>query len=486
VAEVADDSRPDDDQNNNDGLNNNDGRTADGRSINGNNKPDGSNPDDEFRDMLQNILSGNSTLDPSQLAGAAGLPSDPASIAALMSQLQGALQGAQSGGGAINWDIALKTGQERAVTGQLTPTTQERSQLDQSFHIAALWLDDVISVAELTAVPRLLTRKEWVTATLPLWSQLAEPVATSISESLTRVLTDQAPEELQGMIANASQIVRSIGGTLFAMQLGQVVGQLASEVVSGGDVGIPLLDDGQAALLPQNVAEFGAGLDVPTDQVQIYLAVRELAHARLFRHSRWLRLHLISSITDFAQGITIDSGRLEELAAGFDPSNPEELREAMQNGSLIPPKSDAQLAALARLETMLALVEGWVDVVTVEATSRLPNSDAINETVKRRRASGGPAESAFATLVGLELRPRRLREAAAMWQAVTDAVGNEARDALWAHPDILPTMADLDDPQALVTRLTNAAKGESVDLDDVDQALEDLLRDDGAERPKEG
>jgi len=250
-------------------------------------------------------------------------------------------------------------------------------------------------------------------------------------------------------------------------------------------VGIPLLDDSQAALLPQNVADFGEGLDVPTDQVQIYLAVRELAHARLFRHSRWLRLHLISSITDFAHGITVDTERLEELASGFDPSNPEELREAMANGSLIPPKSEAQLAALARLETILALIEGWVDVVTIEATSRLPKADAISETVKRRRASGGPAESAFATLVGLELRPRRLREAAAMWQAVTDAVGNEARDALWAHPDILPGTDDLDDPQALVSRLTAAQSGVTPELDDVDQALEDLLRDDGTERPTE-
>ncbi|TFB99853.1 zinc-dependent metalloprotease [Cryobacterium adonitolivorans] len=433
--------------------------------------------------MLRDILSGKSSIDPGQLAGAAGLPNDPASVAALMNQLQGALKGGDDGG--INWGIALQQGQERAATGQLSTIDAQRAEFEQAFHIAALWLDDVINVAELTVVPRLMTRKEWVTATMPLWSQLSEPVATSISDSLTNVLTEQAPEELKGMLAGASQMMRSLGGTLFAMQLGQVVGQLASEVVSGGDIGIPLFSDQQAALLPQNVAEFGEGLDVPTDQVQIYLAVRELAHARLFRHSRWLRLHMISSITDFAHGITIDTDRLESLAEGFDPSNPEELRDAMVNGSLIPPKSDAQLAALGRLETMLALVEGWVDVVTVEATSRLPRADAINETVKRRRASGGPAESAFATLVGLELRPRRLREAAAMWQAVTDAVGNEARDALWAHPDILPTSEDLDDPQALIARLTSTAKGEPPVLDDVDQALADLLRDDNPDRPHE-
>jgi putative hydrolase len=321
---------------------------------------------------------------------------------------------------------------------------------------------------------------------MPIWTQLAEPVALSIADSLAGVLRDQAPDEMESMIDGASKIMRNVGGTLFAMQLGQVVGQLSSEVVSGGDIGIPLLGsadgDVQATLIPQNVAAFATGLDIPIDQVQLYLAVRELAHARLFRHAKWLRLQLLSSITDFARGIRIDTDRLEELAADFDPQNPEELRAALTSGALIPPKSDDQLAALARLETTLALVEGWVDVVTAEATSRLPRSDAIAETVRRRRASGGPAESAFATLVGLELRPRRMREAAAMWRQISDAVGPEARDALWSHPDVLPTGDDVTDPTALIARLSSGEQAP----DEVDQAIEDLLNDaDDSDRPHE-
>ena len=285
------------------------------------------------------------------------------------------------------------------------------------------------------------------------------------------------------MLGNAGQLMRNIGGTLFAMQLGQVVGQLSQEVVSGGDIGIPLLDGEtrQAALVPQNIDGFGSGLDIPVDEVRLYLSVRELAHARLFRHAKWLRLHLLTQITDFARGIRIDTDRLEELAAGFDPQNPEELRAAMTNGALIPPKTEEQLAALARLETMLALVEGWVDIVTAAATTRLPKSDAIAESVRRRRAAGGPAESAFATLVGLELRPRRLREAAALWQKISDAVGDEGRDALWAHPDLIPSDADIDDPSALLARLT----ADSRVPDDVDMAIEDLLNDDDGNRPHE-
>ena len=443
-------------------------------------------PDDdgaeELREMLREFLAGNGDIDPAKLASAAGLPNDPEMVAQLISQLQNALQ---TSGDGVNWGLALEQATGLASRSSVVSLPAERTQLEQSFHVASLWLAEATQISELTTAPRLISRTEWVTMTMPIWTQLAEPVATSIADALSGVLEEQAGDALEGMMAGASQLMRNVGGTLFAMQLGQVVGQLASEVVSGGDIGIPLLgsadEQTQAAMIPQNVAAFGAGLDIPIDQVQLYLAVRELAHARLFRHAKWLRPQLLSAITEFAHGIRIDTDRLEELASDLDPSNPEELRAALTSGALIPPKSDEQLAALARLETQLALVEGWVDVVTASATSRLPKSDAIAETVRRRRASGGPAESAFATLVGLELRPRRLREAAAMWQKVTDAVGADARDALWQHPDVVPTAEDVTDPTALLARLTSATPAH----DDVDQAIEDLLNDDTSERPHE-
>jgi putative hydrolase len=437
-------------------------------------------PDDDFQEMLRKLLSGEGQIDPSQLAGAAGLPNDPAFVANLMSQLQRA---AQSGGDGIDFSVATERATAIARDGgqPIDPVTAQAA--DQAFQVAALWLDEATSVPELTATPSLYTREQWAKATTPVWAQIAEPVALSISNALTEAIEQRAPEQLKAMLGDVSKAMRGVGGALFAIQLGQVVGQLSKEVVSGGDVGVPLLDEQVAALVPQNVAEFAEGLDVPEDEVRIYLAVRELAHARLFRSARWLRLHIISSITDYARGIHIPFDRVEELASEIDPTNQEQLRDALASGALIPPRTEEQEAALARLETMLALVEGWVDTVTAAATARLPKSGAIAEMVRRRRAAGGPAESAFATLVGLELRPRRLREAAAMWQRVTDELGTEQRDALWSHFDAVPTSDDIDAPDAFVARLKNP--GQSAEDDEFDKALEDLLNDTTGDRPRE-
>jgi putative hydrolase len=82
----------------------------------------------------------------------------------------------------------------------------------------------------------------------------------------------------------------------------------------------------------------------------------------------------------------------------------------------------------------------------------LPSFAALQETMRRRRASGGPAERTFATLVGLALRPRRARDAAQLWQALETRRGVEGRDAVWEHPDLLPAGADLDDPEGWAQR----------------------------------
>jgi putative hydrolase len=442
--------------------------------------------DEEIRELLRELLSGNGDIDPARLANVAGLPADPALIAQLMSQLQNAVQ---SSGDGVNWTLALDQARSMASRTAVVTLPEERTALEQSFHIASLWLSEATAITELTTAPRFLSRTEWVTSTMPVWTELAEPVVSSIADALAEVLRQQTADgmdglddELGGLMAGAGPMVRNIGNTLFAMQLGAVVGQLASEVVSGGDVGIPLLLGGdgeqQAAMIPQNVHAFASGLDVPVDQVQLFLAVRELAHARLFRHAKWLGLQVMTTVSEASHGVGIDTARLEETVADFDPQRPETLRDALANGEFITRENSHQLG---RLETTLALIEGWVDVVTAQATTRLPKSDAIAETVRRRRATGGPAESAFATLVGLELRPRRLREAAAMWQRLTDAVGADARDALWSHPDLMPTAEDITDPEALIARVS----GGPVAPDDVDEAIERLLDDDSGDRPTE-
>ncbi|MEI2268530.1 zinc-dependent metalloprotease [Microbacterium sp. No. 7] len=435
--------------------------------------------DDDLAEMLRRMLSGQGGIDPEQLRQLSGMGIDPAMMQNIMRQFQAAMAGDGDDDG-LDWSAAKTQALHIANQDGLGITAGSRTEFDQAFALAALWLSEVTAIAELAQAPQPITRGQWVEATLPVWQELAEPVATSISDALMAALESQTPEEMRSAIQGAGRLMRRVGGALFASQLGAVIGRLSLEVVSGGDVGIPLMPTGDAAILPQNFADFGRDLEIEEDQLALVLATRELAHARLFRHAKWLRLHVISQVTDFARGVHVDTDALEDLASRFDPSAPEELKAAIESGALLPQRSEAQVAALTRLENLLATIEGWVDVVTADATARVPSADRIAEAVRRRRAVGGPGEQAMASLVGLELRPRRLREAAAMWRAVTDAVGPTVRDRLWDYPDLIPTAEDIDDPAALVARLQASERGEEPERDAFDDALAALLDEEAA------
>jgi len=261
-----------------------------------------------------------------------------------------------------------------------------------------------------------------------------------------------ALQAMGGSLSGLGPMMRRIGGMMVGSQTGAALGALAREVVSSTDVGLPLGPEGTAALLPAGVTAFGEGLSIGADEVRLFLALREAAHHRLFAHVPWLRAHLLGAVEEYARGITVDASRLREAMPQIDPANPDALREALAGAALFQPEdTPQQKAALSRLETALALVEGWVATVVDEAAgNRLPHATALAEAIRRRRATGGPAERTFATLVGLELRPRKLREAALIWRRLNEVRGVAGRDAVWGHPDLLPTDEDFDDPEGFV------------------------------------
>ena len=427
------------------------------------------NPED-LEKFLKDFLAGNGG-DAAQLAAAAGLPNDPKLIAKMVEQLQAALGSAENADGSVNWKLATDQARSIARDGAEGVSEANRKAIRDALAIGTLWLDGATAISGINSEAKLLTRELWVADAMPLFEALSSPVANRMSEALAQNLRDNAPEELSSILGNAGGLMRSAGGALFAMQLGQALGKLSAEVISGGDIGLPIFQDQRAAFVPQNLETFVAGLELEQDQAYIYLGIREMAHTRLFKHSKWLRDSIVGQIANYASGITIDNNRINEIAEDFNATNPDELKRALETGAFIAACSDEQQISLDRIETMLALIEGWVDVVTEDATRLLPKAASIAEAVRRRRATGGPAEQTFGTIVGLELRPRKLREAAAMWRRIGEETSNEKRDSLWDHPDLLPGEADILDPTEIIAKLNgNAGAG-----DELDQALRDLL-----------
>jgi putative hydrolase len=379
-------------------------------------------------------------------------------------------------GGPVNWDLAKNTARQTIVAkGDPSVLNNQRTAVVDAVRLADLWLEDATSLPSGIRTIEAWSRSEWVEATMPVWQKLCQPIAERAVDSMGSVfslneadLGDLPPEmqsmmgaltgssgpgALSGALSGLSEMMRRMGGMMVGGQAGAAVGTLAEDIISSSDIGLPLGPEGTAALLPAGVTEFGSGLSVGEDEVRLFVAMREAAHQRLFSHVPWLRARLLGAVEDYARGIKVDPDSLRDAVQQMDLENPEAaMNEALSGAATFQPEdTPEQKAALSRLETLLALVEGWVATVVADAArNRLPDADALAEAIRRRRATGGPAERTFATLVGLELRPRRLREAATMWRALTEDRGVSGRDQIWEHPDLLPTAEDLEDPEGFV------------------------------------
>lgn len=391
-------------------------------------------------------------------------PQDPAAWAAMMAQMQQVFAGSGSTA-PVNWDLARQVATATATNGEQTPSDEQRDEVAESIRLADLWLDEVTDFPSGVQTTKAWSGHEWIAATQPTWQLLCDPIAGRVVEAMTAMiaeseggeglppgLTDSVPPDVLKQLGQLQGMFAGIGGMVFGAQVGQGIGTLSGEVLGATDIGVPLGPEGTAALLPANVTELSDGLERPANEVRLYVCLREAAHHRLYGHVRWLRAHVLAAIEAYARGITVDRAGFEEaferMQLQVDPESPESLQIALSDGLFAPATNEEQRSVLTRLETALALVEGWVGhVVDAVASKRLPSSAALSETFRRRRAAGGPAEQTFATLVGLQLRPRRLREASALWSVLAERRGSSGRDAIWGHPDLLPTDSDFDDPE---------------------------------------
>ncbi len=378
--------------------------------------------------------------------------------------------------GPVNYDLARRLAS--SAIGFVAPIPESTATaVADAVRLAETWLDGA------TALPAGATRTvawtptDWIDNTLDTWKRLCDPVA----EQISTVWASALPQEAQAMAGPLLAMMSQMGGMAFGSQLGQALGKLSKEVLTSTDIGLPLGPKGVAALMPEAVDALTEGLEQPRSEVLTFLAAREAAHHRLFSHVPWLSSQLLSAIEAFAKGMKIDMSGIEDMAQSFNPAaltDPSAMEQLLSQGMFEPKATPEQTAALERLETLLALIEGWVQTVVIAALGdRLPGTSALSETLRRRRGTGGPAEQTFATLVGLELRPRKMREAADLWEKLTAAVGSDARDAVWQHPDLLPRGEDLDDPAAFIDRAVGG------DTSGIDEALADLEKNQGPDGP---
>jgi putative hydrolase len=411
---------------------------------------------EELAELIrQMLLSGK--LDAESMSKLASLTANPTLMAAILSESRFMMEE----GEAVNWEMAREQAMKFARSTAPKTNPQLEVETKKAFEMAALWLQEVTDFSNPNPT-KFYTRELWVEDALPLYTKLGNPIAENMSKALGGHLQSLLPEQLHEMIKPATQFIRNAGAAIFATQLGDMLGKLSTQTVFNGEMGIPIIE--RPGIVTANLENFLENLETPKSELLIYIALKELALSSLYHSNRWLSEQIVTQIMEFASGMTVELSGLQQMVQEIDPTDPEAVEKVMEASGNISSKTPEQELALKRIETLLALIDGFVDAIAAEAGKRLPSIASAIEMLNRKRVTDAPAERTFRIIIGLQSNPKLRRDAKLMWERLT----KEQRDEIWSHPDQLPTREEIEDPDKLVARLNQGG-------DDFDGELRKLL-----------
>ena len=355
--------------------------------------------------------------------------------------------------GPINFAMADKIARQTIKQSNPTPVRQsDKKAVEDSTNLVELWLSNATILPSNGKVPEVWDPSEWLSRTLPTWKRFISPVA----ESLNEAQKDALPEEAKQMAGSLLGMLAQVGGMNMGMQLGRILGDIATSVTSVSEWGFSLDEKHGSALLTGQLDTLAEEFNKPKREVLIYLCARELAHQRLFAYVPWLEERLLLAVETYSRGLSLDTSAMEEASRSIDPealSDParmQDMFQQIQNMDLSPQIVASNEHAGIQLDTMLSLVEGWVDSVLADALfDRIPVMESIQKSWSARRAMKPGLEN-MAGNTGLDFSASHADEAAELWRRLTVAVGMDRRDHVWDHPDFLPTADDIAHPAEFI------------------------------------
>ncbi|MDO5676388.1 MAG: zinc-dependent metalloprotease [Propionibacteriaceae bacterium] len=377
------------------------------------------------------------------------------------------------------WRTTLTAAKHLAAESGGDPTLrpEELSAIVDAERLAQSWLSPVTNFAETGRPARAVTKGAWLDHTGDGWRAVIEPIINGLADALQRGSVAEQDDQLQPLTQMMGPMMKQSASLIYRDRLKRELAKVAGDILTGTEIGFNLLGSSDVLMIPANVAQFTRDLDANDTDVTLYLLLREAARQRLFHAVGWLSPQLSALLAHYAREITID---FDAIAESLRPDNLEQFTmedmvavgEQVRGSFFQPASTQIQVEILERLELLLALVEGWVDHVAARASAPwMPNAPQLEEVLHRRRGSASPVTSVFTELLGLDLRPRLVRDAKNLWAAVEHDRGMEGRDAVWGHPDLLPSRQHLADPLSFTT----ADLGETVEEDDMDAELRRLL-----------
>ena len=369
---------------------------------------------------------------------------------------------------AIDWRLAQRVGER--IAGSPPRGGVRAAAVQPLVHDFAHRVSAYSALPEPDALPPLETvdRSEWIAANLRSMRPLLGPLSERLGDGAGAL----------------SGPLRSASGFLLGAQVGALTGVLSQRVL--GQYDLALLDSSappRLLLLAPNLVIGARNMDVDRDELVLWVSIHEITHAVQFSAAPWLREHLGGMLRELIDGLQVTlsgrfgAGQEQDAVAGEAPPRgrlprlPDagELRELVERarrGELLRMTlGEDRWQLVERIQATMSLIEGHaehtMDAVGAEV---LPTMPALRTAMTRRRQSRPLPWRVLERLLGLELKLRQYEIGRRFCDAVVAEEGTHALAWAWSGPHSLPSLAELDSPEAWLARVREARASGRTDV----------------------
>jgi coenzyme F420 biosynthesis associated uncharacterized protein len=290
-------------------------------------------------------------------------------------------------------------------------------------------------------VAEAVDRAGWVDANLKSLESVLEPTA----------------ERLAGGLGPVGPVV----GRLMAIEAGAISGFLSGRVL--GQYEFPVLEPDKPARMlyvAPNLGHAAATLEAPADQLLRWVALHETTHALQFGGVPWLREYLAGMVRELLGALQMDPRSLLRVP---DLTDLRKLFERVREDGLAmvaigPERRDV----MDRVQAFMAVLEGYaehvMDAVGLQVLDDLPT---LRTALSRRRRDRSGLLKLLERLIGMDMKLRQYEQGKAFCDEVVVRAGIAGLNRVWAGPDFLPSVAELDDAAAWLNRTERLGLRES-------------------------
>jgi coenzyme F420 biosynthesis associated uncharacterized protein len=284
--------------------------------------------------------------------------------------------------------------------------------------------------------PEAVGRDEWIDANLSSMRGVLEPVADKLGSS-------------SGVLGG---IVGSAAGALLAVEAGAISGFLAGRVL--GQYEFPVLDPAAPSRLlfiAPNLGHVATQLEADNDQLLRWVSLHETTHALQFGGVPWLRGHIAKSVGELLDSVTVDAKGLLKMP---DTSDLRALVDNIREGGVATlVLGEERRAQFDALQALMAVLEGYAEhVMDAVGASVLEDLPALRSSLDRRRRERSGFMRLLERLIGMDLKLRQYELGKRFCDGVAARGGIETLNRVWASPEAIPTLAELEDPAAWIAR----------------------------------